>query len=1024
MKIIKQDGQEQNFNPNKILTRIKRASKKLKINSDILAQKVIPQVIDGMTTNDIDNIIITEAINSAYKHPDYSYLASSIEIDAMHKNIDETKFPTLTLNYKNDYNFDYLALATFKKSYRNGDELPQEFYARIATTLESDSNKQQELYDMLSNKQINFATPINVSAGVNGENNFISCDISILESDSLEGIFSTLEENAKSSKNGAGVGMYLGNLRSAKSVVGKHGGKAAGVVRFADIAQATARFFNQKGRRPGSFALYLPTWHKDIISHCELRLNEGDEKLRTRDIFTGVMVDDIFMECLLKDKTYYMFCPHDIEIAGLKALHDCSIDEFREVYNKAVELGLGEEIKPREIWNKILMSQASTGLPYIVFTHNVSRKNMQEHFGEIKSSNLCVNPDTLVLTREGHIKISELENTIVDVWNGNEWSTTTVVKTATNVKQMCKVTTDSGMTLTCTPEHHWYLHSGLNEQTKVSTNELQIGDTLLKHNLPIIEGATDLKYAYTKGFYCCDEINPDEELIIDYQVDNNVAVLEQPKSKIDKLSLNINTDKMFIPSNEYTINSRLKWFAGLLDAYGTVSNNNGSQEIQLVNTNEPFLIEIQRMLQTIGVASTIKAMSNLSANNDTDYKDTFVLLLNGNSVYELLELGINFAHLVVEKNKLNRECNRYVKIASIEYLDTNTDTFCFTESKRGMGVFNGILTGQCSETLLYADENETGQCALGSIPLHTCTDIRKAAKTLSYYINVVIDINEYPTEKAKNGGLNQRTIGIGVAGLAEYLYSRNLSFEMTEAKTEFKKIMREIYLGAVEGSQDYYAATGKTFKDYDKSLYAQGIFNPQKWGVYETEIDMSKPVSNSLFVALMPTGTSSNLLNCTEAFEVPQGVIYKRKLDKGEFVVIQKNLVEKLEEVNMWNDDMAKRIVAHGGTIQDIEEIPADIRIMFKTAYEVSQKDRIEMINEAFPYIDQSTSLNLYYQSAEFTKMSSALIHGWKIGNKTGAYYTRVKKKEAVDTRDLFDRKEKLPQKPDDSQFECFGCSA
>lgn len=172
---------------------------------------------------------------------------------------------------------------------------------------------------------------------------------------------------------------------------------------------------------------------------------------------------------------------------------------------------------------------------------------------------------------------------------------------------------------------------------------------------------------------------------------------------------------------------------------------------------------------------------------------------------------------------------------------------------------------------------------------------------------------------------------------------------------------------------------------------------------------------------------SSNLLGCTEMFEVPTGMVYRRKLDKGEFVVVQRNLVEDLEELGLWNDDLAKRIVMAGGTIQGLYDIPEDIRYKYKNTFEVSQKKRIEMIREAFPYIDQSTSLNLYYPDGNFTRLSAALIHGWSIGNKTGVYYTRVLKKDASTTSDLFGRsevKKELPSKPTDSEFECFGCSA
>lgn len=723
MKIIKKDGSSQSFNPNKVLTRIKRTARSLnlKVDSDKLSQKVIPQIQDGMTTNDIDNLVVIESLGSVYLHPDYSMLASAIEIDITQKTHEYKEFD-IELDYSRDYTYDYLAWSTFKKSYRNGNELPQEMYGRIATELGEGLEDSQYLYEMLSTKQINFATPINLTAGTGqGTNRFISCDINFLKEDSLEGILDTLQELAKSSKDGSGIGIYIGNLRSSKSKVGDFNGNAAGIPRFADLAQGIARFFNQRGRRNGAFALYAPTWHKDIIAHLELRLNEGDERLRTRDIFNGVCIDDLFMEALTEQKDYYLFCPNDILKAGLKPFYECTPDEFRDVYQKAVDMGLGDKINPRDIWNKILLSQASTGTPYVVFIDNINRRNMQEHFGQIKSSNLC------------------------------------------------------------------------------------------------------------------------------------------------------------------------------------------------------------------------------------------------------------------------------------------------------------------SETILYADEKEVGQCALGSIPLRTCTNIREGARVLSYYINRVIDLNVYSTKRAEKGGLGQRTIGIGVAGLAEYLYSRGLDFESEEGKEAFRDVMREVYLGAVQGSQEYYEKHGKTFRDYNNSLYARGIFNPQKWGIHEDEIDMSKPVANSLFTALMPTASSSNLLGCTEAFEVPQGMVYRRKLDKGEFVVVQRNLVDDLEALELWTPELAKRIVMAGGTIQGLYDIPQEIRDKYKTAYEVSQKKRIEMIREAFPYIDQSTSLNLYYPDGNFTKLSAALIHGWKIGNKTGSYYTRVLKKDADTTADLFKRREieqPVAQKPEDSEFECIGCSA
>jgi len=711
MKIIKKSGAEMDFSPNKILNRIKKASEELDVDCDKLAQSVISQIKDGITTTEIDEIIISESLAKITLNNDYSFFASNIAMSRDFRVNKKNKFP---FNIDKKVNYDYLAYSTFVKSYKQEDETPQEMYARIADYLGEDIDEKQELVDGLIEKQFNFATPTTLNAGT-GSETFISCDISYLESDSLTGIQNSLTEIAKASKNGAGIGIYIGNLRSSKSRVAGTG-FASGIVRLADMIQSTLRFYNQKGRRPGSAALYAPLWHKDIIPFLELRLNEGDERLRTRDIFTGVVVNDFFMDALNSNKDFYLFCPYDLEKNGIK-LHEANNEESTLLYNKAVALGLGEKINPKEIWIKMIASQVSTGTPYVIFIDNINKYNMQRHLGVIKSLNLC------------------------------------------------------------------------------------------------------------------------------------------------------------------------------------------------------------------------------------------------------------------------------------------------------------------AETSLFADEFETGQCALGSIPLPYCKDIKKASEILSYNINKIIDKNLYPTEKSKLGGLNQRTIGIGVAGLAEYLYEKGLHFEHPDAPKEFKNIAKQMYEGAIKGSQRYYEKYNKQFKNYEESDYANWNLHPCKYGIdiKELDIDTSKPVCNTLFIAFMPTASSSNLLSCTEGFEVPQAMVYKRKTDKGEFTIIQNTLVKDLKAIGLWNEELANMIVQSEGSIQNIKFIPLEIREKYKTAYEVSQKKRLDMLIEASPFIDQSYSLNMYYPSGDFTKISSALIYAHKNGLKTGSYYTRAKKKKEG-TSDLFQRN--VVEKPKNSMFECFGCSS
>ena len=1064
MKIIKTNNKEEDFSPNKILNRIKKQGEGLNVDCDILAQSVIGQIKDGITTNEIDEIIISEALGKIVLDSDYSFFAARIK---MSKDFRKTNKNRFSFDIDKDIKYDYLAYSTFIKTYQQGNETPQEMYARIADYFAETTEEKQELFDMLISKQINFATPTTLNAGT-GSETFISCDLSQLESDSLDGIQNSLTEIAKSSKNGAGIGVYIGNLRSSKSRVANQG-FASGVVRLADMIQATLRFYNQKGRRPGSAALYLPIWHKDIIPFLELRLNEGDERLRARDIFTAVTINDFFMDALTNQKDFYLFCPYDLEKHNIR-LYELSGQEATDAYNKAVELGIGEKINPLEIWQKMIASQVSTGTPYVTYIDNVNKTNMQQHFGNIKQSNLCVSGDTKILTDFGYEDIENLEGQVVNVWNGEEYSEVTVFKTGEN-KVLLNVVTDSGYELKCTPEHKFYVQKGYVrgvgenklEILEKKANELEKGDKLIKFNLPVIEGIKELKYAYTQGFFSGDGCIPNDgryltNLVYLYGEKKNLLSLIDTRNKYNRggkyakptkekaiihseksdritcyLPEDIIANKAFVPNSDYTIGSRLTWLAGFLDADGTVTNNQGSQSIQVSSIDKCFLLDIQLMLQTLGCDSKVTfgreaGVFELPANNGTgenklyNCKQVNRLLINGSSMYKLIKLGLKCNRLKWQVKKPNRECSQFIKIKNVEKLPDLYDTFCFTEPKRNLGMFNGILTGQCQEILNFSAPDETGQCALGSIPLPYCKDIKKAAEVLCYNINRVIDRNKYPTERALKGGLNQRSVGIGVAGLAEYLYDKGLHFEHPDAPKEMREVMRQIYEGAIKGSQRYYEDYGIQFKDYEKSDYATWNLHPCKYGIdiKDLDVDTSKPVCNTLFVALMPTASSSNLLSCTEGFELPQSMMYVRKLDKGEFVVVQDTLIKELKAIGLWDKDMADMIIQAEGSIQNIAFIPKPIRDKYKTAYEVKQRHRIDMLAEAAPFIDQSYSFNTYYLDADFTKISSALIYAWQKGLKTGVYYTRTKKKK-VGTESLYKRA--VFEKPKDGE-DCLACSA
>jgi len=387
MRITKRDGSSQQFLPNKILTRIKNRSQGLKVDAHELFQKVIPSIKDGMTTTDIDELIAFTSADMVTTHPDYSLLGGRLLLSRLSKLIDKPLQPV-------DETYDFFGAITFLKKYSkkvdgSPSELPSCMYERVAKHLAKDKKEYKLFADELKTKRINCATPIYTNAGIEGRNGMISCNLTHLQEDSIDGIENTLTKIAYASKEGAGIGLMIDNLRSKKSDVTSFSAKAGGIVRFADMVQSKMRFYKQ-GTRSGSCALYLSVWHRDIMDFLELTLPVGQEELRTRDLFLSVTINDLFMNKLLSNEPWHPFCPKVLKDNGLRPLEDLWGEEFEAEYQKAVDLGIGHEISPKKIWDSIIKSQVESGRPYVFFKDNANRKNMQSNIGVIKQSNLCI----------------------------------------------------------------------------------------------------------------------------------------------------------------------------------------------------------------------------------------------------------------------------------------------------------------------------------------------------------------------------------------------------------------------------------------------------------------------------------------------------------------------------------------------------------------------------------------------------------------------------------------------------------
>lgn len=423
LKINKRDGESASFNPQKIYQRVKRAAKGLNVNSDEIFIKVITSVpTEGeVTTKELDKLIYEIAAAYTGSHYDYSKLAAHVAISSYHKETNDSFSETMmvlyedgiineklmetikeygedtidaAINHENDYNFDYFAWRSLQEMYLlkrpNGRviERPQHMYMRVALWVTNNLTEALEYYNSLSNQLISKATPIMINSGTKVPQ-LASCVLHYNNSDSRQGLLDTLNDISTFSSDAAGIGLSMSNIRSKESRITTSGGYAGGLLKYLKIVNESLRFFNQQGRRPGSAAIYLEPWHKDIIDLLEIKKNTGAEELRARDLFTAIWIPDNFMRAVKNNSDWYLFCPNDIVKAGLKPLQECYGDEYETNYNKAVSLGLGKKIKAQDIWTKIIESQVETGVPYLCSKDSANRKSNHQNIGVIKQSNLC-----------------------------------------------------------------------------------------------------------------------------------------------------------------------------------------------------------------------------------------------------------------------------------------------------------------------------------------------------------------------------------------------------------------------------------------------------------------------------------------------------------------------------------------------------------------------------------------------------------------------------------------------------------
>jgi ribonucleoside-diphosphate reductase alpha chain len=320
----------------------------------------------------------------------------------------------------------------------------------------------------------------------------------------------------------------------------------------------------------------------------------------------------------------------------------------------------------------------------------------------------------------------------------------------------------------------------------------------------------------------------------------------------------------------------------------------------------------------------------------------------------------------------------------------------------------------CTEILEYTSPDEVAVCNLASIALPMFIKegsfdhqaLFDVTVRVTKNLNRVIDRNFYPVKEAENSNFRHRPIGLGVQGLADAFIMLRLPFTSEEAKQLNQDIFETLYFAAVTASTEEAKKDGP-YETYKGSPISKGEFQHNLWGIKDEELsgrwDWAKlrktvkkqGVRNSLLVAPMPTASTSQILGNNECFEPYTSNIYTRRVLSGEFIVVNKHLLEDLVERGLWNEDMKQELMRNNGSVQHIEGIPEDLKELYRTVWEMSMKDIIDMSRQRGYFIDQSQSLNLFMEGATMAKLTSMHFYGWKSGLKTGMYYLRTK--SAVD---------------------------
>ena len=927
------------------------------------------QFYDGITTADIQEILIKSAADLiSLDAPNYQYVAARLLLFSVRKSLygmiknhssfyehiqtcinagvyddkiltsyTEEELNTLGnyINHDRDFLFTYAGLRQVVDKYlvqdrSNGKiyETPQFMYMMIAATgfmnypKETRMSYVKRYYDAISKHKLNVPTPI--LAGIRTPLKQSASCVLLDCGDSLESIIATDGAMMRYISGRAGIGLNVGRLRAIGSKI--RGGEvvSTGVIPFLKKFEGSLKSCHQGGVRAAAATVYFPIWHKEIENVIVLKNNKGTDENRVRKLDYNIQFSRIFYERFIQDGNITLFSPDDVP-----GLYDAfGTDAFDSLYveyenDKSIPKKV---VKAQELIIKVLMERFETGRIYLM---NIDHANSHSPFkDQVVMSNLCVAPETQILTKDGYYEIKELEDEFVDVWNGETWSNVQVKKTSEN-QELVKVVINSEE-LYCTEYHKFYVVDNVKNYSRSGKTvlkraiELKPGDKLIKFDLPILEGNKNLSSAYTLGFHSGDGTYLKGKPILDLYGDKknvlqhlNYSSYNEYESRT-RVYLNIpNNTKYVVPDSSYSIDSRLEWFSGVLDSDGHIAKNGTTETIQIASIHLDFLKEIRYMLHTLGVDSKIKLMREESTKllpdgnggkAEYDCKKIWRILISNAGIVKLSNLGIEKFLKRKTFNQIvpNRNAERFHTIEDVSFTGRRDATYCFSEPLRGMGMFNGYLLGNCTEIIeptkpIESLEDEDGAIALCTLSafnvglIKSDKELEELAELVVRFLDELIESQVYLVKAAEISTRNRRMLGIGVIGFAHYLAKLGLKYDQQEALDATHGLAESIQYYLLKASNKLAKEKGAC-EWFNKTKYSDGILPidthkkevdeisniplQHDWEALRDEIK-SYGLRHSTLSTILPSASSSIVSNATCSIEPPRALMSYKKSKKG-----------------------------------------------------------------------------------------------------------------------------------------------